>query len=345
MKTKMKLWKKLILAITAVVLITAAVVTIFFFNTLRTEFSLGKISERPAFQMTYYGDYALDKYVREGAASEDQLRSFLADNLVGGTARLFYRDHGCSAFFAVTPDGDRIFARNFDTPDGMGCVLHTDNTEGSRILAMSNIGWILDKPGGDFSLTDRFSLLAAPFLITDGMNEYGLCAAQFTAGGSSSGMDESKVTICDFTALSVLLNKAKTVDEAVSVLSGFNLKMNGSNPSHFMVCDANGNSAVIEFVDGKMETVYKTGNYQICSNFILYDNPSLSGFGSDRYMNYEAVLSRTGGVISTEDALALLQANTIPGDEQWSVVYNLTDKTASVTFFGDYDTVYQYSLK
>ena len=344
MRVKMRLWKRLILSVVAIILVVIVALTVFFFDTLRTAFSLKKISNKPAYQMTYYGDYALDEYIRKGAASDDQLRSFLVDNLAGGSASLMYRDHGCSAFFAVTPDGDKILARNFDTADGLGCVLETDNTEGSRILGMSNIGWVMEKADEDISFMDRFNFLASPYVITDGINEYGLGVAAFTAKGSSSGIDESRVTIFDQTTLCVLLNKAKDVDDAISVLSRFNVKMTSSFPSHYMVCDESGSSAVIEFVDGKMQTVNRTESYQICSNFVLFENPSFSGFGSDRYMNYESVLSQTGGVISTEDALKLLQANTIPGDEQWSVVYNLTDKTASVTFFGDYDTVHKYSL-
>ena len=345
MKTKMKLWKKVMLALVAIILLSIILLIVIFFNTIRTIFSVKKISNNPAYQMTYYGDYTLDKYLKHGAANENELRTFLMDNLDNGAAKLVYGDHGCSAFFGVTPEGDLILARNLDTSVGAGCVLRTDDTEGNKILAMSNLGWILKNPKENLTFADKAYTMASPYMITDGMNKYGLAVAIFSAGGSESTIDESKITLQENTVPVLLLNKAKTVDEAISLLSKYNVSLVGESQYQYMVCDASGNSAVIEFVDGKMQVIYKDGDYQICSNFILYNNPSLSGFGSDRYENYDAVLSKTKGIISTEDALKLLQKNTIPGDEQWSVVYNLTDKTLSATFYGDYDKVHEYSLK
>lgn len=344
MKSKMKLWKKIMLIFVAIVLLAIILLTVIFFNTLRTILSIEKISDIPVYRASYYGDYALDEYLEHGAADSEELRDFLTDNLAKGAGKLVYGDHGCSAFLGTTPDGDIIFARNLDTSGGEGCILQTDNTEGSRMLAMSNLGWILEKPKDDLNLADKASLLAAPYVITDGMNEYGLATAVFSAGGSQSDIDKNKITLQENTVPAFILNKAKNVDEAVALLTKYNISMAGFSQYQYMICDESGNSAVIEFVNGKMQVVYKDGTYQICSNFILYDNPSMKGFGKDRYENYDDVLSKTKGVISTEDALKLLQKNTIYGDEQWSVVYNLTDKTLSATFYGEYDKVYEYSF-
>ncbi len=76
----------------------------------------------------------------------------------------------------------------------------------------------------------------------------------------------------------------------------------------------------------------------------MYGNPTKTGFGKDRYENIQNTLERQGGVISEEDALELLKRNVIPGDEQWSAVYNLTKKTLSVTFSGDYENVHRSKI-
>jgi len=346
-KTKMRLRKKVIIVfVTAILVITIPLllIAIFLKDNIRTIFSIEKISDAPAYQMSYYGDYALEKYMKHGAANGEEFQAFLTNNLAKGAGKLFSGEHGCSAFFGVTPDGDFILARNFDTSIGEGCILKTDDTEGSKILAMSNIGWIMNKSKDELTFTDKLKTIASPYMVTDGINEYGLTVALFTASGSQSIVDKSKITLYDNSVPIVLLNKAKTVDEAISLLSKYNVSLS-NYPSQYMVCDASGNSAVIEFVNGDMQVVRKDGNYQICSNFILYNNPSLDGFGSDRYKNYDDVLAQTKGVLSISDALKLLQKNTIPGDEQWSVVYNLTDKTISATFYGNYDKVYEYSFK
>ena len=110
------------------------------------------------------------------------------------------------------------------------------------------------------------------------------------------------------------------------------------------MADATGNSAVIEYVDKKLVTTKNSKNYQVVTNFTLYQNPTYNGFGKDRYENIESELSKRNGIISETQALDLLKKNVIPGDEQWSVVYNLTKRNLKVTFSGDYNIIYQYDL-
>ena len=111
-----------------------------------------------------------------------------------------------------------------------------------------------------------------------------------------------------------------------------------------MIADASGHSAVIEFVDGKMVVTKAENKYQVVTNFTLFDNPSKTGFGKDRYENILNALEKQEGIISEEEALELLKSNVIPGDEQWSAVYNLTKKTLSVTFLGDDENVHRFQL-
>lgn len=344
-KSKIRVGIKVVVSIIAVILLASILfIGITFKNNITTIFSIKKISEVPVYQMTYHGDYALDEYLKQGADSSDELQDFITNNLAHGAGKLLVGKHGCSAFFGTTPDGDFIFARNFEARESEGCILKTDATEGSKILGVSNMGWLVKEPKGKLTFTDKMNMIAAPYMLMDGMNEYGLAVAVFRAGDTQYTTDQGKVSIYDHTVPVVLLNKAKTVDEAISVLSEYNL--GASNyPLHYMVCDSSGNSAVIEFVKGEMQVSRKEDSYQIISNFLLYNNPEKEGYGSDRYHNYDAFLSKTKGIISIEDALKLLQENTIQGDEQWSVVYNLTDKTISATFYNDYDKVHEYSLK
>ena len=96
--------------------------------------------------------------------------------------------------------------------------------------------------------------------------------------------------------------------------------------------------------DGINEYGFAENKYQVVTNFTLFDNPSKTGFGKDRYENILNILGKQEGIISEEDALELLKSNVIPGDEQWSAVYNLTKKTLSVTFCGDYENVHRFKL-
>jgi hypothetical protein len=94
-----------------------------------------------------------------------------------------------------------------------------------------------------------------------------------------------------------------------------------------------------------MKIMKNEGNYQIATNMLSYNNDNHLGYSADRYEAFDKALSETEGIISIEDAFKLLEEHTTPGEAQWSSVYNLTDKTMSVEFYGDYGNAYTYQLK
>jgi hypothetical protein len=93
-----------------------------------------------------------------------------------------------------------------------------------------------------------------------------------------------------------------------------------------------------------MVIIKKSKDYQIVTNFTLHNNQNHEGFGKDRYENIESELEKRQGIISENDALELLKKNVIPGDEQWSAIYNLTKRSVLITFSREYNKVYKYNL-
>lgn len=343
-KRKSKL-KILLYGLLSLVVLFVLLILFFFHNEILTIASISEIGDTPSYEINYHGDYSFDKYLEIGADSERTLVKFLTENMAHGVGQLITEDHGCSAFFATTPEGDLIFARNLDTPIAIPAVLETNSRNGYKSISMANLsygGW--DENTYDQGFIKKLSALIMPYATMDGMNEYGLTVAGFTASGSRSVIQEDKITLYDQTVLRLMLDKAKNVDEAIQLLEQYNVCLESSWPSQYMIADAKGNSAVIEYVKGELQVIYKEGNYQIVSNFILYNNPEMLGFGKDRYQAYEEVLSESEGIISSEDAIKLLEENTIPGDEQWSVVYNLTKKTIDLVFYEDYSKVHHYTV-
>lgn len=335
--------RKILLGILTALLIAVIAVGAIFGNTLLTLLSIEQISDAPAYKMTYYGGYSFDEYLSCGAGSERELTEFMTGSLAHGLGGMRSENHACSAFFAVTPDGDYIFARNYDTPTGVAAVLETDDTEGQRIMGVSNVGWLgISEDAGDISA--HLNMLGAPYVIADAMNESGLAAAYLTARGSIVPSHPGKINLIDQTVIPMMLNSADTVEQAVESLSRYNVKFYPGYPSQYMLCDASGASAIVEYIDGEMIVLPIEGNYQVCTNFIIYGNEELEGYGSDRYSRIDAELNRLGGVIGETQALELLKENTISGMAEWSAVYNLTRRTLKVTFFGDYENVYEYSF-
>lgn len=344
-KRKLKKWVYVLITMNG---IAAALILIylFFSNDILTIFSVKKISSAPAYEITYHGDYKLDQYLASDHSSPTSAGTFLKNNLLHGIGKLDYQNHGCSAFYAKTPDGDLIFARNYDAQGSTAAILKTDS--GYQSLSISDLSWYGWSKTSKPLLFKNYFSLAAPYLTTDGMNENGVAAAVFTLKNAKTSADQNVTSVNDLAVLRLILDRATSVNNAIELLRQNKPNLSPSDQSHYMIADAGGNSAVIEYVDGQLKITNKNGNFQIISNFLLYgnNNPTLIGDGADsRYANYDSALTKANGTISTEAALKLLKENTVKGREQWSVVYNLTKKTMSVSFYGDYENVYTYSLK
>ncbi len=303
-----------------------------------------KISDRPYYSMQYYGDYLFDEYLKQGAGNFDEYCDFIYQYLI--TDQQWNNNPhtmGCGAFTARNPEGDILFARNMDCECAIPMRIVIEEKDGFRsmaFLSMAELDW--DENTYQTLETDAKLTLAAPYSPQDGMNEYGLAVACLTDAGAVYPTHHN-TTLLDMTLPRVILNKARTVNEAIQLAGQYNLFYIVA-PLHFLVADSKGASAVIEFVDGRMVTIEKEKEYQVVTNFTLHHNPDHIGFGKDRYENMEQELERKKGVISETDALDLLKKNVIPGDEQWSAVYNLTKRKVHITFSREYDRVYQYEL-
>ena len=164
------------------------------------------------------------------------------------------------------------------------------------------------------------------------------------------------------TLLRLILDYADSVEEAVEIAQAYDLHDSAQTSYHYMVADASGRSAILEWVgetdrtdnDGGARELVVTyhdddayvgriegeADYQWITNFILqpgYYGPEEAPAGQDRYQRIYEELSRTGGVVADEtaamDILAAVGRRTWNNDDAnsctvHSVVYNLTDRTA-----------------
>ncbi len=303
-----------------------------------------KISDRPYYSMQYQGDYLFDEYLKQGAGNLLEYCDFIDKHLITDQPRNSDpRALGCGAFIARNPEGDILFARNMDCECAIPMrilIKEKDNIHSIAFLSMAELDW--DENTFHTLEEDTKLTLAAPYSPLDGMNEYGLAVASLTDAGAVYPT-QNKTTLLDLTLPRLILNKAKTVEEALQLAGQYNLFYIVA-PSHYLIADSTGSSAVIEFVNGRMVTIEKEKEFQVVTNFRLYDNPDHIGFGKDRYDNLDQELEKRNGIITEKEALDLLKKNVIPGDEQWSAVYNLTRRKVLITFSREYDCIYQYEL-
>lgn len=306
---------------------------------------IDKISDQPLYSMNYYGNYGYDDYLLKGAINLDEYCAFIDESLVSDVGTNTCRDKfGCGAFVAQNKDGDILLARNMDCEYAIPMILRLDEDSDYKslsIVSMADLDW--DENTYDTLETDAKLTLAAPYSPYDGINEHGLAVAFLTDADAIYPKYSNKITLFDLTLSRLLLNKAKSVDEAIEYVKNYKLFYDVA-PLHYIVADASGDAAVIEFVDGNMMVIKKNMNYQVVTNFTLYNNPSRNGFGKDRFENMENELQKCQGILTEREALDLLKKNVIPGDEQWSAVYNLTKRKVMVTFSSNYEKVYEYEL-
>lgn len=344
MKSKSRFRKQIMtLAILlGIVLLSCTTVYLLFYNEIRTLMSIKRISSSPIYKIVYHGDYALDQYLYVGADSWEDVLKFLNENLGRGTGQYIYGQNQCSSFFAKTPEGDYILARNLDTQTAIPGIIEANTNNGHKTIGIVNLalgGW------DENNIISKLSVIGSPYYTLDGINEYGLAIASSSVPIEPNlKLNEEKITIHDLTVNRVIIDKARDVEEAIHLLSNFNIKEEYIYPNHYMIADRKGNCVVIEYIDGEMKVIKMTGNYQIVTNSVLYNNEALK-YGSDkRYTSFDQTLSSCNGVITIEDALELLEKNVVLGMEQWSVVYNLSKNTMAIKFHNAEEKIYYYDL-
>ena len=340
-----KIIKRFLTGIAVVLLVIVIGATALFWNELRTLFSLEKIDDYGAYQMTYYGDYGFDEFLEVGASTDRDIEKFVTKRLLKGMPiNLGVTGNGCTAFVTRNEKGEVIYGRNFDFLSAPSLQLYTEPKNGYKSISTVNLSFAGYAhnflPEG--SIFDKFLTLAAPFLPFDGMNEKGVAIALLAVPEADPPYDSNKITLNTTTAIRLVLDNAATVEEAVELLRNYNIYFSGDVECHYLIADASGHSVIVEFYDDELQVIEAETNYQIATNFIAYNGLNIGeGFTEfERYHAVEKELLDNNNILNENDAIALLAKVGVQDGEvdklQWSVVYNLT--TGDVRLFIHRDT-------
>lgn len=392
MKTeKRKRGKKILLTILAVVLLLVVIAGIaiggVWGKEIATIASMEKLRDRDdahldgsVYQMKDRGGYYFDDFLAQGGAQNDQeLIRFITDNITKGLIDMGIEETniGCSSFTAVTEGGDYLFARNYDFSKTSTCIVFTDPGDGRHAsISTVDLQFIgIDSESDVEGLMDKITCLAAPYIPLDGINDAGVsCGIYMTyqGGGTdeegndivvATDQDTEKPDLTSTTMLRMILDYADSVDEAIELISAYDLHDSANTSYHYMIADASGKSAILEWVNGtditdndgsarKLVVTYNdsddqigeresNADYQWVTNFILqpgyYEDDSLKA-GLDRYDHIYECLSAADGIVA--DEMAAMSILSEVGRRNWnnddgngctvhSAVYNLTQKTVT----------------
>jgi choloylglycine hydrolase len=202
----------------------------------------------------------------------------------------------------------------------------------------------LGYPARSASWADRSGLLDAPYWPFDGMNERGLAVGMMAVPHARDAAEPGRPTIGSLQAIRLLLDHAANVDEAIALLRRYTISFEGGPPLHYLVADATGHSAVIEYIAGNMVVLYREHPWQVATNFLIsVDSPSRANAPCWRYNRAFSSLAQADGSLTCAQAMSVL-AEVSQRNTMWSVVYDLTNLRVNVTAGQKYGRIHTFRL-
>jgi hypothetical protein len=300
----------------------------------RTLASLRQVDDHPFYVMRYYGDYGFGHVPQRDSSSLPALASIPQ---AAGQA------WGCTCFTTLGEGGSVRLGRNFDWYDHPALLLFTNPPQGYASVSMVDISYLgfgKDAP----SLGERERLLAAPHLPFDGMNEAGLGVGMMAVPHADSGHDPQRQTLDSLQVIRLLLDYAADVEVAVALLDDLRVDFGEGPPVHYLVVDADGRSAVVEYVKGEIKVVRNSEAWQVATNFVITEAvPAGSDSECWRYNRAYDTLREAQGVLSRDEAMGLLGSVSQPSTI-WSLVYSLGSGDVDIVIDRDFHRVFRFRL-
>jgi len=303
-------------------------------NSWRSLASLQRIDDLPLYVMHIYGDYGLGDFV----SSETRT------SITPAYPREQSEGWACSVFSAMGTENERVLGRNFDWHNHQALLLFTDPSDGYASASMVDVSY-LQFPQNGATWIDRRRLLDAPYWPFDGLNEQGLAVGMMAVPHARDRIDPSRRTIGSLHAIRLMLDYAASVEQAIELLGQYNIDFEGGPPVHYLVADASGTSAVIEYIDGEMVFQYNDQTWQIATNFVVHDvRPKGADAPCWRYSHLYEELAHVNGRLTISQAMTLLSDVSQP-NTMWSVVYNMVSGDISVVMDRQYDKLRSFALQ
>lgn len=247
--------------------------------------------------------------------------------------------------------GGHLFGRNFRWHNRPTLVLFAEPRDGYASVAISDISYLLPGSGryvGEdadaLALADRIRLLDAALIPFDGMNERGLVVGMMAVPTVPVPHHPGVPVLGSLQAIRLMLDRAATVEEALGLLRRVNVTFAGGPQVHYLLADATGDAALVEYTREGMHVVRSPDSWQVSTNF-AFEGDTVPGADSPcgRYNVVYGALQATGGVTSAAEAMGLLEGCS-QESTRWSAVYDQTGGEVSIAMGRDYQNVHHFRL-
>jgi antitoxin component YwqK of YwqJK toxin-antitoxin module len=299
--------------------------------------TLQKIHDYSVYVMNYQGGYELDSFLLEGAPGYDQ-------GLIDLSA--YKKEDRCSTFVAHNPKEQILFAHNWDYKQYPYLILFTRPPHSYAsisvvdVLGMSNISDNLHLARYKTGTT----YLRAPYYPLEGMNECGVAVACMYVPGEFVG-NPARVTVNMYQIIRIVLDYARDMDEAVDLFRNYN--NSDSRSVHYLVADASGRSAVIEYMEVDIVVTPNTKPWQVSTNSLITGcTDETLRQECPRYDIAYGALEQANGRITWQQAMNILNNISMTGTPETisSTVYNLTTGQLFLAIGRDYRQVKEFKL-
>jgi len=291
-----------------------------------------KIDDYPLYTLEYNLDYKFDQYLQNG----------LIPVVVNTEQKL--ADFACTCF-SVFGEDNRLLARNYDWSESTTYFLVWTNPEDAYAsVSTVDFGFFNydhDKPP-DFEGNQQL-LETIPFFPFDGMNEKGVAIGMNAVPFANAPRNPAKVTIGELQLIRLVLDYAASTEEALDLIGNYNIRME-EPPIHYIIADAAGHSAIVEFVNGQKVIKRNTDSWQITTNFVIKGLLRHEDAPCWRYKTVWENLDHASGALTTEQAAGLLEDASVSGT-RWSTVYDLNTGKFQVAMGRNYDHFYRFSVQ
>lgn len=312
------------------------------------------------YTLTYEGDYGFNAFIENGGASSD---SAMADYIIGFLTHGFWKESGaeeaentigCSALTVTSPDGDVLFGRNYDWADCDIMIVKTLPADGYASVSTCCLDFLGFGDGWTPEGTaNQMMSLAAVYVPLDGMNEKGLCVADLMAGDKTeTHQNTDKPDLTTVSAIRLLLDRAADVEQAIALLSQYDMNLSIGSAHHLAISDATGKSVTVEYIDNVMyvtETPVLTNHYMTQGAHL--------GIGSEqshtRFDTLTDTYKSANGVMDKDallSAMASVAQSNFQSDEgsyegtQWTLVCDTKALTVDFYYCEQYQTPYVYRI-
>ena len=242
--------------------------------------------------------------------------------------------YACTTFL-INKNGQLVFGRNYDWITDAGMV-------GTNLRGLAKTS-LKTETGETTSWVSQYGSITfnqyGKEFPTGGMNEMGLVVELMWLDETRYPSADNRPAIGVLQWIQFQLDNCSTIEEVIATDKKLRISQTGTTPLHYLVADAKGNVATIEFLKGRM-VVHKGKDLSVpvltnnsydesvnaYKNSTANGNNSLERFETACNMIKQFTADKTD-VPVTDYAFNIL-AEVAQGDfTKWSIVYDLTNKT------------------